>query len=115
MLHVPAALRPYYDAELAAAAVARRARDRATEWRHLEGAHILGQCWVLAHTAVHLRMLGYGVRYGTSREVLGQVPRVVFGCLGSLAGRVPTGNTGGLMYRPNCQCLFRPICRRCWI
>jgi len=94
-LHVPAPLRPYYEAELAAATAARHARDRTTEWRHLERAHILGQRWALAHTAVHLRMLGYGLRYGAAREVLGQVPRVVFGFLGSLVGRVPVGNTGG--------------------
>ena len=40
-------------------------------------------------------MLRHGLRYGETREIVGQLPRIVFGFLGSLIGRVPIGNTGG--------------------
>ena len=94
-LHVPAPLRPYYDAELAAATAASRQGARTAAWQHLERAHILGQRWPLSHTQVHYRMLRHGLRYGETREILGQLPRIVFGFLGSFVGRVPIGNTGG--------------------
>lgn len=44
---------------------------------------------------VYLLMLRHGLRTRNLREILGQLPRIVFGFLGSLVGRVPTGNTGG--------------------
>lgn len=49
----------------------------------------------MSHTQVHLLMLWHGLRTRNGREILGQLPRIVFGFLGSLVGRVPTGNTGG--------------------
>jgi Protein of unknown function (DUF3703) len=97
---LPAPLRPYYDAELAAATAASRQGARAAAWQHLERAHILGQRWPVAHTQVHYRMLRHGLRYGETREILGQLPRIVFGFLGSLVGRVPIGNTGGANVPP---------------
>lgn len=94
-LLLPARLRPYYRAELHAARVATVRRDWAGAFLHLERAHVLGQRWAWPHTQVHLLMLAHGLRTGSAREVLGQVPRVVFGFLGSVVGRAPTGNTGG--------------------
>ncbi|GAB3242793.1 hypothetical protein GCM10027346_39160 [Hymenobacter seoulensis] len=40
-------------------------------------------------------MLLHGLRTRNLREIIGQLPRIVFGFLGSLVGQVPTGNTGG--------------------
>ena len=40
-------------------------------------------------------LLRHGLRTRNLREIAGQLPRIVFGFLGSLIGRVPTGNTGG--------------------
>ncbi len=56
---------------------------------------MLGQRWALSHTHTHLLMLRHGLRTGNVHEMIGQVPRVVFGFLGSLVGRIPIGNTGG--------------------
>lgn len=94
-LFLPAVLRPPYQAELLAARAAYLHQDPTTAFYHLERAHILGQRWAFSHTQVHLLMLRHGLRTGSLREVLGQIPRVILGFLGSLVGRVPIGNTGG--------------------
>ncbi|WP_303310484.1 DUF3703 domain-containing protein [Hymenobacter sp. BT730] len=92
---LPTVLQAPYYAELAAARAAYLRQESATAFHHLERAHILGQRWALSHTHVHMLMLRHGMRTGSLREVLGQIPRVFLGFLGSLVGRVPIGNTGG--------------------
>ncbi|MBK9417386.1 MAG: DUF3703 domain-containing protein [Flavobacteriales bacterium] len=92
---MPAHVRPHYKAELAASTDARANGDLRLEWHHLERAHILGQCWPMEHNAVHWRMLKFGIRIKNGREVIGQVPRLVFGGVKSFVGTVPIGNTGG--------------------
>ncbi|SHM24162.1 DUF3703 domain-containing protein [Hymenobacter psychrotolerans] len=94
-LLLPDALRPHFYQELQAARAAYARQDAAGAFHHLERAHILGQRWAVSHTHVHLLMLLHGLQTRNLREILGQVPRIVFGFLGSLVGRVPTGNTGG--------------------
>ncbi|RSK38784.1 DUF3703 domain-containing protein [Hymenobacter perfusus] len=94
-LLLPARLRPHYQAELRAAHRAYTQQEPARAFHHLERAHILGQRWAWPHTQVHLLMLRHGWRTGNGREMLGQLPRIFFGFLGSLVGQVPTGNTGG--------------------
>lgn len=95
MLLLPTRLVPHYQAELSAARTANAQREWQTAFHHLERAHILGQRWAWPHMQVHLLMLSHGFRTGNLREILGQPPRIFFGFLGSLVGRVPTGNTGG--------------------
>ena len=92
---MPAHVRPYYKGELPASEDARVNGDLRLEWHHLERAHILGQCWPMEHNAVHWRMLKFGIRIKNGREVIGQVPRLVFGGVKSFVGTVPIGNTGG--------------------
>lgn len=92
---MPAAVRPHYRAELAASEAARVQGDPAREWYHLERAHILGQRWPKEHNAVHWRMLMFGIRLKSTKEVLGQLPQLVFGGVKSFVGTVPIGNTGG--------------------
>ena len=65
------------------------------EWHHLERAHILAQRWPREHCAIHWRMLKFGVRIKSVREVIGQFSRLVFGGVKSFVGTVPIGNTGG--------------------
>lgn len=92
---MPANVRPHYLAELAHSAWAREQGDLPTEWYHLERAHILGQRWPREHNAVHWRMLKFGFRTKNTREIIGQLPRLVFGGVKSFVGTVPIGNTGG--------------------
>jgi hypothetical protein len=78
-----------------AARAARDAGDSASEWRHLERAHILSQPAALLHLRTHAAMLGAGIRRHDRREVVGQLVRLVVAGPGSLTGRYPVGNTGG--------------------
>lgn len=92
---MPARVHAHYRAELSASAQARSLGDQRAEWHHLERAHILGQRWPREHNAVHWRMLLFGFRTKNTREVIGQLPRLVFGGVKSFVGTVPIGNTGG--------------------
>ncbi|MBP6390141.1 MAG: DUF3703 domain-containing protein [Flavobacteriales bacterium] len=92
---MPGSVRPHYRAELVASERAEANGNLRTAWHHLERAHILGQRWPREHNAVHWRMLKFGLRTKNTREIIGQLPRLVFGGVKSFVGRVPIGNTGG--------------------
>ena len=62
---------------------------------HLETAHVLGQYDVLSHCRTHWMMLRVAYKRRRYADVCGQAVRVILGALGSLAGIVPQGNTGG--------------------
>ncbi|HCZ36188.1 MAG: DUF3703 domain-containing protein [Cyclobacteriaceae bacterium] len=64
-------------------------------WRHLERAHILGQPWPIEHSEVHWVMLKFGIRIKDTREIIGQIPRLLVGGVKSFVGTIPVGNTGG--------------------
>ena len=81
--------------ERAAARKARELGDGASEWRHLERAHILSQPMAVLHVRTHVAMLGAGIRRRDRREIVGQLLRLVVAGPGSLTGRYPVGNTGG--------------------
>ena len=92
---MPKALKPYYQQELIAY---RNAFDKGhfkVSWRHLERAHILSQPYPVEHTAVHWKMFRFGIKVKNFREVIGQIPRLLFGGVKSFVGHVPVGNTGG--------------------
>jgi hypothetical protein len=88
-------IRPYVDAELAAAA-----RHEADEFAHLERAHVLGQASTRQHVRVHWQMLRYAVRHRDAREFLGQITRLTGAATKTFIGWVPTGNTGGANVSP---------------
>ncbi len=92
---MPTPVRPYYEAELRNSEEARLRGDLQHEWHHLERAHILGQRWPREHNAVHWRMLVFGFRTKNTREIIGQLPRLILGGVKSFVGTVPIGNTGG--------------------
>jgi hypothetical protein len=64
-------------------------------FRHAEYAHVIGQRYVAPHVRTHWLMLKIGLKRHSAREIWGQAIRIVLGALGSAAGIVPTGNTGG--------------------
>lgn len=81
--------------ERAAALAAHREGDPATEWAHLQRAHILSQPMAGRHVATHLAMLRYAIQRHDRREVLGQVLRTIVAAPGTWTRRYPPGNTGG--------------------
>lgn len=64
-------------------------------WNHLERAHIIGQRYPFEHSLVHLKMMQFGFKIKSTKEVFGQIPRLVFGGIKSFVGKVPEGNPGG--------------------
>jgi Protein of unknown function (DUF3703) len=69
-------------------------------WKHLERAHIIGQAWFKPHTDVHWLMFRFGIRIKSRKEILGQLPRLLFGGVKSFVGIIPVGNTGGANVPP---------------
>ena len=61
----------------------------------MERAHILGQPYPAEHTAVHWKMLCFGIKLKNTKEITGQIPRLLFGGVKSFVGVIPLGNTGG--------------------
>lgn len=97
---MPSRLKAYYQIELEAAANAFGKRHLQQSWRHLERAHILGQPYPFAHSYVHLKMLLFGIQTKNTKEIIGQIPRLLVGGVKSFVGNIPVGNTGGANVPP---------------
>jgi len=94
------AIAPYVDNKLKLAEKAHEKGDLKSEFTHLEDAHVLGQSSTYYHTLVHWKMLQYGLRNASPKEVLGQVLRIVGAITKTAIGLLPTGNTGGTNVSP---------------
>src|SRR5687768_8045430 len=70
------------------------ARELSAAWLALERAHVLGQPSVWLHARSHWWMLVCGLAERDTREVLGQILRLVLSVPASALGRYPRGNTG---------------------
>ena len=66
----------------------------------MERAHIIGQKYPYAHTLVHWKMLQFGIKIKNNKEVIGQIPRLIFGGVKSFVGKIPVGNPGGANVPP---------------
>ena len=74
---------------------ARTATTPETAFAALERAHILGQRDLFAHFETHILMLQWARAQKDSREIRGQVLRLLAVLPGFLTGWVPVGNPGG--------------------
>lgn len=92
---MPDTLTPYYTTELDKYRAELATGNLAIAWTHLERAHIIGQNYPYHHTVVHWKMLRFGIKIKSTREVCGQIPRLIFGGVKSFVGKVPVGNPGG--------------------
>lgn len=86
---------PYVQAQLNLANKARANGDFITEFKHLENAHVLGQQSTYFHTLIHWHMLIFGWRHHLSKEIVGQIIRLVGALTKTAVGLLPIGNTGG--------------------
>lgn len=92
---MPSRLKPFYDKELSNYQDEYSAGNLTSAWNHLERAHIIGQRYPFSHSFVHWKMLLFGFKIKNGKEILGQIPRLVFGGVKSFIGTIPTGNPGG--------------------
>jgi hypothetical protein len=97
---MPMVLKPFYQKELSEAAIAFSKGQLQQSWRHLERAHILGQPYPFAHSLVHWKMLLFGIKTKNTKEIIGQIPRLLIGGVKSFVGNIPLGNTGGANVPP---------------
>ncbi len=97
---MPEFLKPFYREELLLAKTEFEKKHYQQSWRHLERAHILGQPYPVAHTAVHWKMLKFGIKIKNGKEIIGQIPRLLVGGVKSFVGKIPVGNTGGANVPP---------------
>ena len=88
-------IRPYIEREIIAAYQAEARGKPEVAFSHLERAHILGQPSTVEHVHVHWHMFLWSIRQCNVRECLGQLLRIVGAAIGTAAGLVPKGNTGG--------------------
>ena len=97
---MPSTLKAFYQKELTEAAITFSKGYLQQSWRHLERAHILGQPYPFAHSYVHWKMLLFGIQTKNTKEVIGQIPRLLVGGVKSFVGNIPLGNTGGANVPP---------------
>jgi hypothetical protein len=87
-------IRDTINADMVDARKARKEGQWDVCWSLLEDAHVVSQPWAWPHIRVHAAMLVAGWRARDSREVRGQMLRLLVGGPASVVGRYPTGNTG---------------------
>jgi hypothetical protein len=92
---IPSRLKPFYQSELNAYALEMERGNLQAAWNHLERAHIIGQRYPYAHSYVHWKMLLFGFKIKSIKEIGGQIPRLFVGGVKSFVGKVPVGNPGG--------------------
>lgn len=97
---LPTTLKPYFNKELRKYKNALITADLNLAWQHLERAHIIGQRYPFAHSYVHWEMLQFGFRIKNTKEIIGQLPRLLVGGVKSFVGKVPVGNPGGANVPP---------------
>lgn len=97
---MPNKLIPFYQKELEAVKDNLQQDNLQNAWHHLERAHIIAQKYPYEHTSVHWKMLQFGIKIKSTKEVIGQIPRLLVGGVKSFVGHIPVGNTGGVNVPP---------------
>ncbi|WP_430468399.1 DUF3703 domain-containing protein [Winogradskyella ouciana] len=92
---IPKYLKRFYNNELLCYKKALKEQDFDTAWYHLERSHIIGQSYPIEHTYSHWLMLQFGLMQKNTKEVFGQLLRLVVGGWKSFINNIPVGNTGG--------------------
>lgn len=92
---IPKHLNTHFQNELHHYRTAYQIADLPKAWNHLERAHVIGQSYPFEHSLVHWKMLQFGFRIKSTKEIIGQIPRLLVGGVKSFVGKIPVGNTGG--------------------
>lgn len=97
---IPRVLKLYFNTELEQYIINYRKENLYDAWKNLERAHVIGQSYPYQHTYVHWKMLQFGFKIKSRKEIIGQIPRLLVGGVKSFVGKVPLGNTGGADISP---------------
>jgi hypothetical protein len=97
---MPTRLKPYFLAELNAYHHNLNNGNLQQAWHYLERAHIVGQAYPWQHSYIHWKMLLFGFKIKSTKEIIGQIPRLLVGGVKSFVGKIPVGNTGGANVPP---------------
>ncbi|WP_442267410.1 DUF3703 domain-containing protein [Tenacibaculum sp. ZS6-P6] len=92
---IPKKLKPYFNNEIKKYKIEYSNNHLEKAWFHLERAHIIGQKFPFQHTYVHWKMLEFGFKIKSLKEIKGQIFRLIFGGIKSFVGKIPIGNPGG--------------------
>ncbi|WP_298537873.1 DUF3703 domain-containing protein [uncultured Algibacter sp.] len=99
-ISTPKKLKPYFNSEIEKYKSENISGNLTKAWNHLERAHILGQKYPYPHTLAHWKMLKFGFKIKSKKEIFGQIPRLIIGGVKSFVGKIPTGNPGGANVPP---------------
>lgn len=97
---MPTGLVPFFTKELDDSAASFAQKNFQKSWRHLERAHIIGQPYPFEHTLAHWKMMQFAFKVKNTKEIIGQIPRLLVGGVKSFVGNIPVGNTGGANVPP---------------
>lgn len=97
---IPEGLKKHVNDELLKSKETFNKGELQTSWRHLERAHVLGQAYPIEHSQAHWQMLLFALRIKNTKEIIGQIPRLLVGGVKSFVGEIPLGNTGGANVPP---------------
>lgn len=97
---IPKHLKQAYNKELKQYRFCLENKQFNSAWFHLERSHIIGQSYPVEHSYSHWLMLKYGFRQKDTKEVIGQIIRLLVGGWKSFINHVPLGNTGGANVPP---------------
>jgi len=76
---IPRHLKEAYNSELNCYRHYLNKKEYDNAWNHLERSHIIGQSYPIEHTYSHWLMLKFGFRQKDTKEVFGQIIRLVVG------------------------------------
>ncbi|MBL0882954.1 MAG: DUF3703 domain-containing protein [Chitinophagaceae bacterium] len=99
-IRMPVSLQPFFNEALKLYDSAMQRKNLNEAWYQLERAHVIGQAYPYQHSLVHWKMLVFGCKIKSIKEILGQIPRLLVGGVKSFVGTIPVGNTGGANLPP---------------
>ena len=99
-IKIPIHLKRAYNEELEQYNYCIENKQYGNAWYHLERSHIIGQSYPIEHSYSHWLMLRFGLMEKNTKEVLGQIIRLLVGGWKSFINQVPFGNTGGANVPP---------------
>lgn len=92
---MPRQLKSYFNNEIELYKINLKNCNLELAWKHIERAHVIGQAYPWEHSYAHFKMLQFGIKIKSWKEILGQIPRLLIGGVKSFVGQIPIGNTGG--------------------